>query len=111
MARHLPRLIVIGYTPMRVDIYYNNTKIDILPNSIINNAIAAIVDENKLLNRNYTSSIKYQDRHMIINYVENKYMKRLEKRGKIVIHPKDFTGLYSVIFRRNEIIKKFNNFH
>jgi len=99
--------MIIGYTPIKVNVYLNNIKFDMIPDYIIK-AIEKIVDEKELLNKNYDASIIKKNSGFIINFVENDYLKYLEKnKNAIVINQQEYT----IKFKRKYPIKVFKNFY
>ena len=62
----MARLTIIGYTPIKVNIYQDNNKLDLIPDYMIK-AIEKIVDEKELLNNNYYASIIKKNNGFIIN--------------------------------------------
>jgi hypothetical protein len=102
----MARLMIIGYTPIKVNVYKNNIILDMIPDYMIK-AIEKLVDEKKLLNNNYYTSIIKKNCGFIINYVENDYLKYLEKsENAIIINHHE----YNIKFKRKYPIKVFNNF-
>jgi hypothetical protein len=99
--------MIIGYTPIKVNVYKNDIKLDMIPDYMIK-AIEKLIDEKELLNNNYYASIIKKNSGFIINYVENDYLKYLEKsKNAIVINLHE----YDIKFRRKYPIKVFKNFY